>query len=129
MHGRGQSPVEVTELVRAEPLNLCQCHSGVSNEPCYIDVLTPGRKWLEVPGTAGQHVHGTVMIQPPQLVEGNANLEDALVQSANLTALSFPERLQRLVLLEVLTPVELCNPFKQEVRGPLLTPRDRRPAS
>jgi hypothetical protein len=45
------------------------------------------------------------------MVERDTNLQDALIEAANLTRLSPPQPLQGFVLLEVLAAVELRNPL------------------
>ena len=47
------------------------------------------------------------MVQPPQMVERDADLQDALVEVADVASLRPPEQFQRLVLLEELAAIEL----------------------
>jgi hypothetical protein len=45
------------------------------------------------------------------MVKGDTNLQDALIEAANLARLSPPQQFQGLVLLEVLAAVELRDPL------------------
>jgi len=71
---------------------------------------------------AGQHVDDPVIIAPLKMVEGHADLEDALVQASYRASLGAPELLERLVLLEVLSPIELRDTFQKLRRRQLVAP-------
>jgi hypothetical protein len=52
-----------------------------------------------------------VVIPPPKMVESDANLQNALIEAAYVAWFSPPQQLQRFMLLEVLTAVELRDPL------------------
>jgi hypothetical protein len=54
-----------------------------------------------------------VVIPPPEMVEGDADLQDALVQQPHVAPLGPPEQLQRFVLLEVLAAIELRDALQE----------------
>jgi hypothetical protein len=56
-----------------------------------------------------------VIVAPLQLVEGDADLENALVQPSDRASLGAPEKFECLVLLKVLAEIELLDAF-QELR-------------
>jgi hypothetical protein len=64
-----------------------------------------------------------MVIAAAQVVEGNANLKDSLIEPTHITPLSPPEQFERLVLLEVLAAIELRNPLEQLGRWQLITGR------
>jgi hypothetical protein len=53
------------------------------------------------------------MIQPAQVVKGDADLQDALVQVPDVPPFRSPQQLQRLVLLEELAAIELRDTCEQ----------------
>src|SRR5437899_12014271 len=56
------------------------------------------------------------MVEPAQMMERDADLQDALVQAAHVTRLGAPQQFERLVLLEIVAAVELLDPFEQRHR-------------
>src|SRR5437764_760066 len=55
------------------------------------------------------------MIEASQMVEGDANLEDALIQPSYPAPLGAPQQLQRFVLLEIFAAIELRDPVQQKL--------------
>ena len=51
------------------------------------------------------------------MVEGDADLQNALVEITDLTAFGAPEELERFVLLEELAAIELGDGFDERGRG------------
>ena len=49
-----------------------------------------------------------------QMVEGDANLQDALIEMPHLTIFRPPQAFECLVLLEVLAAIELGNPLEEQ---------------
>ena len=62
------------------------------------------------------------MVQAAQVMERDADLQDALIQAAHLPRLGAPEQLERLVLLEVFAAVELLDALQQQRRRRLVAP-------
>jgi hypothetical protein len=62
------------------------------------------------------------MIQAAQVMEGDADLEDTLIQAPDVAPFGAPQQFERLVLLEVLAAVELRNPLEELRRRRLVTP-------
>src|SRR6266850_778410 len=79
----------------------------------------------EVGRSARQHVDGAVMVQPTQVVERDADLQDALVEMADVAALGAPQQLERLVLLEELASIELRDGVEQQRRRRFVTAHGR----
>jgi hypothetical protein len=104
-------PIEVSESIRAESLHLDQRGGGVCDKRPNINTLTTWRKRRQIQRTARQHVHRPMVIPASKMVESDSNLQNALIEASHVTQFGFPQQFQRLVLLEVLTAVELGNPF------------------
>jgi hypothetical protein len=109
-------PIEISEAIGPEPLDFDERRSGGCEERVDVDALTPWGERLQVARSARQHVHSTVVIPPPKVVEGYAHLEDALIEAAHLALFAAPQQLQCLMLLEVLAAVELCYRIEQQTR-------------
>ncbi len=65
--------------------------SGEIDQRRYVDLLTRRGKRLEMCRPAGQHVDDPVIVAPLKMVEGHADLENALVQLSYRASLSAPE--------------------------------------
>jgi hypothetical protein len=109
-------PVEIGDAIGPEPLDFDERRSGGCEERVDVDALTPWGERLQVARAARQHVYSTVVIPPPKMVEGDAYLQDTLIQAAHLALFTAPQQLQCLMLLEVLAAVELCNRIEQQTR-------------
>jgi hypothetical protein len=110
-NNRRELPVEIPEAFWPQPLHVPQRSRGISQERLYVDALTSRRERYQVIRATRQHVHGPVVIPAPKMMKRDTNLQDALIEAANLARLSPPQPLQRFVLLEVLPAVELGNPL------------------
>lgn len=116
MHRGCELPVEFAEPLRAQPLYFAQCNRCVVQQASNVYTLTMWREGRQITRPPGEHVHRAVVIQTAKVMEGDTDLQDALIQLAHLTGFGTPEKFQRFVLLEVLTAVELVDPF-QQLRG------------
>ena len=110
---RHESPVEIPEPIWPELLYSPQRSRGIDQKLLDVDALTSRRERRQVVCAARQHVHRPVVIPAPKMVTRDANLQDALIEAANLALLAPPQQLQCLVLLEVLAAVELGDPLPQ----------------
>lgn len=63
-----------------------------------------------------------MVVPARQMVKGDANLKDSLIEPPYRTRLDAPQAFQRLVLLEILPAIELRYAFEQERRRRLVTP-------
>ena len=124
-HGRRERPVEFSEPILPEPLHFHECRGRISNQGCDVDALAPRRERRQVARAARQHVDRAVVIQPPQMMERDADLQDALIETAHLTSFSQPQPFECLVLLEVLAAIELGNPLQQQNWWSFVTGRHR----
>lgn len=95
-----ETPVEVPQSVRPEPLHFAQRNGGPGEQRLDVDALTPRGERGEVTRAARQHVHRPVMVPAPQMVERHANLKDALIEAAHVPLFGPPEQLEGFVLLE-----------------------------
>jgi hypothetical protein len=110
-NNRRELPVEIPEPFWSQPLYGAQRSRGISQQHLYVDALTSRRGRCQVIRATRQHVHGPVAIPAPKMVKRDTNLQDDLIEAANLARLSPPQQLQGFVLLEVLAAVELRNPL------------------
>ena len=63
-----------------------------------------------------------MIIVTPQVVKGDADLQDALIEKSDIAPFGSPELFERLVLLEKRSAVELGDNFKQQQRRWLVEP-------
>lgn len=112
--GRRERPVEFRKPILPELLHFRQCRAGIRNQRGDVDALTPWRERGEVAHAARQHVDRAVVIQPSQMMERHADLQDALIEIPNLTIFGPPQPFERLVLLEILAAIELGNPRQEQ---------------
>ena len=82
--------------------------------------FTPAR---QITCPAREHVDGPVMVQTAQVVKRHADLQDPLIQPANVPPLGTPQQFKGLVLLEVLPAIELTDSVEQRERWGLVTRR------
>ena len=116
-HRGCEAPVEFGQALGSKPVDFGQSgRRGIEERP-NVDALAVRSKRREIHGTAGQHVHRSVVIQPPEMKERDADLQDALIQAPHLPPLGAPQQLERFVLLEELAAIELLDAFKQRRRG------------
>src|SRR5450830_745710 len=91
MHAYGEPPVEFGEPVRAETLDLFERQSRRSEQRIDVDALAVRRERTQIVRAARQHVDRPVMVETPQMMEGDADLQDALVEAAHLARLLAPQ--------------------------------------
>src|SRR2546425_9929463 len=108
-----ERPVELRETGGSEAFDLAQRRRRIVEQRLDVDALAPRRKRREIPRTARQQVDGAVMIQAAELIERDADLQDALVEIADLATLGAPEQLEGLVLLEAFAAIELLDAFEE----------------
>jgi uncharacterized protein len=111
-----QAPIEVVQTIGAETVHFAQGRGRGVEERLHVDALAARRERRQILLAARQHVHRAVVIALPQMMEGDANLQNALIQVANVAAFRTPQEFERFVLLEELAAVELCDAFEQERR-------------
>jgi hypothetical protein len=87
---RHETPVEFAESIRSQPIDLSQHLRRIVKEPSHVDALTARRERREVPGPAREHIHRAMVIAPAQVVEGDADLEDPLVQVPDVATFGAP---------------------------------------
>src|SRR3989441_10665556 len=108
-----ERPVELRETGGSEAFDLAQRRRRIVEQRLDVDALAPRRKRREIPRTARQQVDGAVMIQAAELIERDADLQDALVEIADVATLGAPEQLEGLVLLEEFAAIELLDAFEE----------------
>src|SRR2546428_2735311 len=108
-----ERPVELRQTGRAEVFALARRRRRIVEQRLDVDALAPRRKRREIPRTARQQVDGAVMIQAAELIERDADLQDALVEIADVATLGAPEQLEGLVLLEEFAAIELLDAFEE----------------
>lgn len=116
LHDRREPPVEVGQSIRSQPLDFLQRRGSGREQRFDIDALTARRERRQIPGALRQHVHRAVVVEAPQMEERDADLQDPLIKTPNVARLGAPDQLERLVLLEVLAPVELRDALQQQRR-------------
>src|SRR2546428_8073794 len=115
-----ERPVELRETGGAEVFALARRRRRIVDQRLDVDALAPRRKRREIPRTARQQVDGAVMIQAAELIERDADLQDALVEIADVATLGAPEQLEGLVLLEEFAAIELLDAFEELRRRELV---------
>src|SRR5256712_5081736 len=108
-----ERPVELRETGGSEAFDLPQRRRRIVEQRLDVDALAPRRKRREIPRTARQQVDGAVMIQAAELIERDADLQDALAEIADRVTLAAPEQLEGLVLLEEFAAIELLDAFEE----------------
>jgi len=84
-------PRKLIESGRPQLLDHPQRGRGELNQRRYINVLTCRCERPEICCPAGQHVDDPVIVAPLKMVEGHADLENALVQPSYRASLGAPE--------------------------------------
>ena len=84
-------PRKFVESGRPQLLDHPQRGSGELDQRRYINALTCRCERLEMCRPAGQHVNDPVIIAPLKMVEGHADLENALVKPSYRASLGAPE--------------------------------------
>ena len=76
----------------------------------------------EVARSPGQHIHRSVVIQPLDVVQAHADLQDALIETPHITTFLTPQVFQGFMLREEVAAVELRDTAQQQPRRWLVTP-------
>ena len=111
-----ETPVELGETVRAKAVYFAQGGGGGVEQRQDVHALATRGEWGEVHLTPRQHVDGAVVIPFPQVMEGDPDLQDALVEIADVAGLGPPQEFERLVLLEKVAAIELRDAFDEQRR-------------
>src|SRR5262245_5914961 len=109
-----QAPVELIQPVGAEAVDLRQGSGRRVEERLHINALAARRERGELPMAASQHVVLSVVIAFAQMVERDTNLQDALIEVADVPPLGAPQEFERLVLLEELAAIELGDALEKQ---------------
>src|SRR6188474_3056153 len=79
MHRGSELPVEFGEPLRAQPLDFAQRNRRVAEQASNVDTLTLWREGRQITRPPGEHVHRAVVIQTAKVMEGDADLQNALI--------------------------------------------------
>src|SRR5215213_7820844 len=115
-HLRQRASHHFSNALPVQRLKLCQDAARLGAQPGDIDAHATWRGWFQVGEATAEFVHRAAPVAVPQVVAADADLEDALVEVADVVGLDAPDRLQRLVALPVLPGVELRDPLQQQGR-------------
>ncbi len=105
-----EAPVEFRQAGRPQTLDLAQGDGGVGQQRLHVHALAARRERRQVAGSAREHIYRAVVVEPAQMMKRDADLQDALVEIADVSPLRAPQQLQRLVLLEEFAAIELRDP-------------------
>src|SRR5712692_2452047 len=94
---RCQTPIELREPGGPEALDFVEGRGGRLEQRRHVDALAARGERRQMARASGEHVHGPVVVPAPQVMEGDADLEDALVETAHFERLGAPEPLERFV--------------------------------
>jgi hypothetical protein len=106
----------------AEVLKQRQTGAGCLIEREGVDAHATREKTTDLVDAAVQELHGAAPVAPVEVMEGDPDLENALVECAYRISLSPPDVLENLVALKVFSSVEEFDPFEQPLRRPLTAP-------
>jgi hypothetical protein len=104
------------ETIGSEPLDFGEGARGRVDERSHVHALALRHERRQVARPAREHVHGPMVVAFPEMVKRDADLKDPLIQATHVTPLGAPQELERLVLFEVLTAIELRDSFEEESR-------------
>ena len=122
MHTRGKRPIKLPESVLPEQLDGRQDTGGLFQQLRHVDRLTRRREGSEVVCATRQHVHGSVMILSLDVIQPDAELQNTLIQTSDVTRFSPPQVFQCLVLLKELAAIELRDAVEEEFWRGFVTP-------
>jgi hypothetical protein len=122
MHLRHLRPVELTDPVAPEVFQLAQAPFALAHEASHVYPERLGLEFFEAGDAALQEAGGAAPVAVPLVVETDADLEDALVEVADLPGFLAPGVLEVLVALVELAPVELLYALEDEVGDPFGDP-------
>src|SRR5262245_60429132 len=109
-----QAPIKLVQPRRPKTVDLPQRSGGRVEQRLHVHALAARRERRKVVLSASQHVHGAMMIELAERMERDADLQDALIQVADVACLGAPEPLERFVLLEELAAIELGDALQEE---------------
>jgi hypothetical protein len=107
LEARDERAVEALEP--ADALELGEAALGVGHEAIDVDLHAATPERLEVGDPPSPQPPGAAGVAATQVLEADADLQDALVEVADRVALLEPLELEGFVLLEELTAVELLD--------------------
>jgi hypothetical protein len=107
LEARDERAVEALEP--ADALELGEAALGVGDEAIDVDLHAATPERLEVGDPPSPQPPGAAGVAATQVLEADADLQDALVEVADRVALLEPLELEGFVLLEELTAVELLD--------------------
>src|SRR5690349_6814190 len=96
---RDHRRVERGEVRRAEFLDPGQAGATLGDEAAGVETEAAGGEAGRLLDAVGEEEDGAAVVAPPRVVEADADLEDALVEAADLAPLGVPLVLDHLVAL------------------------------
>src|SRR5687768_15586943 len=85
-----EAPVKLVQPVLAEAVHFVERGGGRREERLDVDALAARRERREIALAARQHVHGAVVIELAQVMEGDANLQDPLIEVPDVAGFGAP---------------------------------------
>ena len=86
------------------------------HEADYVYTKAAAAKWLQQAEAAAPKRYCAFVVAAGEVVKADADLENALVEIAQWVGLPYPDKLQGLVGLEELSPVELRHSLNERLR-------------
>lgn len=86
---------------------------GIVHQPRYINVLEERRRRPQSLEPTVEAEPSAARVAAPQMIKTGGDLDDPLVEASNWPDLVRPQLFERLMALEILTPIELLNRFPQ----------------
>src|SRR5437868_2226596 len=83
-----KTPVKLIEAPGSKALHLAERRRCIGEQHAHVGALAAGNERREVSRPARKHVYGAEMIQLAQVMDGHADLQDALVQIPDVAALA-----------------------------------------
>src|SRR5262245_3890561 len=109
-----QAPIKLVQPRRPETIDFLQCGGGRVQQRLHVHTLAARGERRKIVLSACQHVHGAMVIELAEMMERDADLQDTLIQIADVACFGAPEPLERFVLLEELAAIELRDALEQE---------------
>jgi hypothetical protein len=100
---------EGSQIRAAAALQLGEEHGALADQALDIDRHAAGPVGLQLFQALAKFGDGSMPVAVAPVIEGDADLEDALVEIPDRVRLGDPDCLEGLVLLEELLPVELVD--------------------
>src|SRR5918998_3941911 len=108
--------VELAHPLPPEIFELLQARCALTDEAPHVDAQRLGLELPQAFDPVSQHPCGAAPVAVLEVVEADADLEDALVEEAYPARLLHPGLFEVLVALVELAPVELLDALQGEVR-------------